>query len=363
MFLKAALFGLLPLAVATKHNLFVGGFDGAFVYSLEFDDETLSLDLVKNISSHSSHLWLALSHDKANLYGVEEGGWASYKVKNGTDVDYETSVASDGNCSTTRGIFIIAAEKPPYNVYADPFGNCANVVSVDETGTLDSNLQNISYYSGSGVHGMALDPAGDYIYAADDSGNAIWTYSIDNSTGLLTFVSAISAPTTGAAPRHAAVHPGGKYIYVILEESNELAQYKIDPSTHIPDFTNVTYSLLNPGQDSSTFWSDDAAVTPDGRILWATSRSRDDTANGTISAYSLSPDGAIESRIFLTNTTTTGGTANALSVPSWSNQYVALTDSSLGFVQIWTIENGTGKIVSEVLLVDGGCCANVAWVN
>lgn len=68
---------LLPLAVATKHNLFVGGFGNAFVYSLEFDDEALTLNMVKNISSKSGHSWIALSHDKTNLYGVETGGYVA----------------------------------------------------------------------------------------------------------------------------------------------------------------------------------------------------------------------------------------------------------------------------------------------
>lgn len=98
------------------------------------------------------------------------------------------------------------------------------------------------------MHGLALDPTGEYLYAADDSGNAIWTYSIDSATGLLTQVSNISAPTTGANPRHATVHPQGTYLYVVLEEANEVAQYSIDPTTHIPEFTNVTYSLINDGK-------------------------------------------------------------------------------------------------------------------
>ncbi|ROV86992.1 hypothetical protein VSDG_10090 [Cytospora chrysosperma] len=363
---KTFLIGLLPLAVATKHNLFVGGFEGAYVYSLVFDDETLTLDMVKNISSNLAHSWVALSHDKANLYGVQLGGWASYTVENGTDLTYDTSLAIEGNCTEslgTRGIFIIAADKPPYNVYADPFGNCANVLSVDSTGTLEANLQNISYYPGSGVHGMAFDPTGDYIYAADDLGNSIWTYKVDNTTGLLTFVNVIAAPTAGADPRHATVHPGGAYLYVVLEGSNQVAQYNIDPTTHIPQFNNVIYSLLHPGQNNSDFWSDEVAVTPDGRTLWATSRSLSDTINGTISAYSLAADGAIESQIFLTDTTTTGGLANAVTVPAWTSQYVALADAAVGIVQIWTIENNMGKIVAEVSLNDGGCCANAVWVD
>lgn len=174
--------------------------------------------------------------------------WASYTVEDGTDLSYDTSIAMSGNCSTTRGIFIIAADKAPYNVYADPFGNCANVLGVDPVGTLETNLQNVSYYSDSGVHGMAFDPTGNFLYAADDMGNTIWTYKVDETTGLLTYVSATAAPTSGANPRHAAVHPKGQYLYVILEESNRVAQYNINPTTHIPQFSNVTYSLIDAGK-------------------------------------------------------------------------------------------------------------------
>lgn len=52
-----------------------------------------------------------------------------------------------------------------------------------------------------------------------------------------------------------------------------------------------------------------------------------------------------------------------MTVPAWTSKYVALADSAVGFVQIWTIEDGKGKIVAEVSLDDGGCCANAAWVN
>ncbi|ROV86727.1 hypothetical protein VMCG_10943 [Cytospora schulzeri] len=323
---KRSFIGFLTLAVATKHNLFVGGFGNASVYSLEFDEETLTLDMFENISSNSGHSWIALSHDKANLYGVEIGGQGS-----------STSAMTPPKPSVGTAAQLMASS----NVYADPFGDCANVIGVDSTGTLDANFQNISYYSGSGT--------------------TIWTYEVDNTTGLLTYVTTTGAPTTGANPRHATVHPKGKYLYAVLEQSNEFAHYSIDPASHIPQFINVTYSLLNA--DSSIFWSDDVAVTPDDRTLWVTSRSRDDTANGTISAYSLSADGAIESRIFLTNTTTAVSTANTVTVPAWSSQYVALPDPSVGIVQIWFIEHSMGSIVAKVLLEDGGYCENAAWVD
>ena len=40
-----------------------------------------------------------------------------------------------------------------------------------------------------------------------------------------------------------------------------------------------------------------------------------------------------------------------------------LTDSSVGFVQIWrvTANGGSAEVVVTVQINDGGCCANAIW--
>lgn len=152
-----------------------------------------------------------------------------------------------GNCSTSRAIFAVAATKPPYNVYGTPFGgvaNCGGVFSVDDNGALDEQIQNYTYSSSSGVHGLALNSDNTFLYSADDTANTLWTHSVDSTTGKVTLVSSISGPATGSDPRHVTVHPTGQYLYVILEGANKVAQYTIDQSTGIPSFENVSYSLL-----------------------------------------------------------------------------------------------------------------------
>lgn len=144
----------------------------------------------------------------------------------------------------------MAATESPYAVYGSPFGgsaDCGAVMSVDENGTLSELIQNYTYKSTSAVHGMAMNSANSILYSADDSGNTLWTHSVDNTTGELTYVASLAGPATGADPRHVAVHPEGQYLYVILEGANELAQYSIDQSTGIPSFQNVTYPLIPSG--------------------------------------------------------------------------------------------------------------------
>ncbi|OMP89293.1 Carboxy-cis,cis-muconate cyclase [Diplodia seriata] len=363
---------LLPsLVSATVHHLFVGTFSGANLYAVEFDDQTLSLSLAANISAHAAHAWIAFSHDKRALYAVEDGGWTSYRVDNATSLTHTATLPLTGaNCSSDRSIYVVGAAHPPYAVYGDPFGDCANVLSVDaDTGALADVAQNVSYTTGtSGVHGMALSPDGRFLYSADDSGNAVWTHAVDAATGVLTEVESSAAPVEGANPRHAAVHPDGGYLWVVLEEANELAQYTLDKETGKPVFDNVTYPLIPESElanNTANYWSDDVAVAASGHFLWASARSRDETAPGYISGYQLSPTtGAIVKQLFLTNTTTSGGSANAVTPAPFSDEFVALTDTQEEFVQVWRYVNGTkAEVVARLDLQDGGCCANAVWLD
>ena len=119
-------------------------------------------------------------------------------------------------------------------------------------------------------------------------------------------------------------------------------------------------------------------LSPSGRYLWATSRSQA-AANqtGQISVFLLADDGAIIKKMFMVNTTTTGGIANAISPAFWSDEYAAMADNSNrvqnGYVQIWKmqgrketsdgIEYQTAVPVAKADMGDTGCCANVIWYS
>lgn len=107
------------------------------------------------------------------------------------------------------------------------------------------------------------------------------------------------------------------------------------------------------------------ALSYSKNTLWTTARARSSNSTGYISAFSLSSTGAIESQLFVTATSTSGGTANAVTPSDFTDKYVALTDSSVGFVEIWTIadDNSAATLVAHLDLDDGGCCANAVWYS
>lgn len=199
-----------------------------------------------------------MQHDKKSLYGTsftaDHPSFVSYTLANGTNiVANNKTLTMGGNCANTSAsaIFVVASSKAPYTVYGVPFGtdaSCGSVMSVDSNGALDEVIQDYNYNSSSYVHGTAFSPTEAFLYSADDSGNQIWTHSVDPSTGKLTLVDVIEAPDTGDNPRHVAVSPSGKYLYAVLEEANELAQFSINEATGKPTYHNVTYPLIPTGE-------------------------------------------------------------------------------------------------------------------
>ncbi|TVY59276.1 Carboxy-cis,cis-muconate cyclase, partial [Lachnellula cervina] len=365
-FVSLAVLGLFATVRGDVHQLIVGTFGTESLYTLEFDDVALTMDLIGNYTASAASSWIALSHDKKNLYGTSFStapAFVSYTLGNATDILYNSTLDIGGNCTSSKAIFVTAATEPPYAVYGTLFGSnadCGSVYSVDENGALSELIQNYTYKSTSGVHGMALDSKNSFIYSADDSANTLWTHKVNSTTGELTLVGSVSGPVTGADPRHLAVHPEGQYLYVILEGANELAQYSIDQSTGIPSFENVTYPLIPSNASNADYWSDEVALSFSNNYLWATSRARSTNSTGYISAFSVASNGSIISQLFLEPTTSSGGTANSVAPSEFSDKYVALTDSATGFVEIWSLaSNGSAaSVVAHVDIADGGCCAN-----
>lgn len=68
-------------------------------------------------------------------------------------------------------------------------------------------------------------------------------------------------------------------------------------------------------------------------------------------------------QLFLTPTTNSGGSANAVEPAEFSEQFFAITDSGSNFVEVWEIaENGTSASAVAHLGLESGP-ANVKWYS
>jgi carboxy-cis,cis-muconate cyclase len=66
-------------------------------------------------------------------------------------------------------------------------------------------------------------------------------------------------------------------------------------------------------------------------------------------------------------TTTSGGAANSVAPADFSDEFVALTDSEVGAVEMWRLKEGSNgteaSVVASVSIKDAGCCANAIWYD
>ena len=151
----------------------------------------------------------------------------------------------------TRAIFLLPANKPPYNVYCNPFYNYAghgNIFSVNTDGSMKENIQDYEYCDESAIHGMVFDPTETYLYSADMWANRIWCHKKIDDQGKLETVGFTAAEGSKDHPRWVEMHPTGNYLYALMEAGNRLCEYVIDPQTHLPVYTHRSFPLIPPGK-------------------------------------------------------------------------------------------------------------------
>ncbi|KAF2086032.1 carboxy-cis,cis-muconate cyclase [Saccharata proteae CBS 121410] len=359
------------------HHLIVGTWTkpGA-IFTFQFDDEALTLDLVNraDIPHDEPISWMTFNHDKKNIYGASMKTWSSYTVKSPTDISQNAShpIAGDPRAASkdtnTRAIFVLAAKKPPYNVYGNPFYDHAgygNVFDVTEDGHLKSNVQNYEYEPKTGIHGMVFDPTETYLYSADMGANKIWTHKKDAATGQLSLVGSVDAPKDKDRPRWVEMHPSGNYLYALMESGNTLAEYTIDAQTHLPVFTHHVYPLIPPGlrYNQKNYRADVVQINSSGTHLFATTRSNTIGVPGYISAFELDPVGSINRHMFMNPTSSSGGHSNAVAPCPWSDEWIAITDDTVGFIEIYRWDGEFLGRVARCECTEPGFGMNAIWYD
>ncbi|KAH9825915.1 Carboxy-cis,cis-muconate cyclase [Teratosphaeria destructans] len=306
-----------------KHHLFIGTWTppGA-IFTITFDDETHALTLLHRtpIPPDEPISWLTLSHDRTHLYGAALKKWSSHAITTPTSLHPTASLPMGGDpraadaTTRTRAIFVLAAQKPPYCVYGNPFYDHAgfiNVHAVRPDGTLDRNIQDRP------------------------------------------------APTPPPPP---SLPP----FFKPPPSRTKPPSLFPTPTTHTPTYTTHTYPLIPP--DFATFHpnmyrSDVVCVSCSGRYLFATARANAPHLTGYISVFRLRDTGEVERQLCLNPTVTSGGHSNAVAPCPWSDEWVALTDDEQGFVEVYRWKDEWLGRVAHLDVKEPGFGMNAAWYD
>jgi 6-phosphogluconolactonase len=76
---------------------------------------------------------------------------------------------------------------------------------------------------------VVVHSSGKYLYASNRGDDSIVVFSIDGTSGNLTFLQRVS--TQGKTPRHFAIDPSGKLLFAANQNSGNVVIFNLDPAT------------------------------------------------------------------------------------------------------------------------------------
>ena len=204
------------------------------------------------------------------------------------------------------------------------------------TGAIDGNNPAFCCFNS-----VVVDPSGKFAYVANGGGGSasVSMYTINATTGALTSIGTI---TTGGDPVSVAVDPAGKFAYVTNSSSNDVSMYTINATTGA--LTSI--GTITTGGDPVS-----VAVDPAGKFAYVTNSTSNDVSMYTINATT----GALTS----VGTIVAGTDPVCVAVdPSGNFAYVA--NFSSNDVSMYTINVTTGVLTPIGTIAAGQSPSSIA---
>jgi 6-phosphogluconolactonase len=307
-------------SAATTTTVYVGTYTDAGsrgIYRLAFDPATGTLGAAVLAGEARNPSFLALHPSGRFLYAVNEtddfdaqhsGSVSSFAVDAKTgDLTLLNQQASGGAHPCH-----LAVDRAGRNLLvANYSGGTVAVLPIGADGRL-APASSIRAHEGSGpnkarqekphAHGISLDTAERFAFAADLGADRIFVYRFDAAKSTLEpHGSASLAP--GSGPRHLAFDPAGRFLYSIDELTSTITAFAYDPAQGLlsPQQTVPTLPLGWSGDNSTA----ELAFTTDGRFLYGSNRGHDslalfsvDAASGRLTPAGHAPAGGAAPRHF-----------------------------------------------------------------
>jgi 6-phosphogluconolactonase (cycloisomerase 2 family) len=103
--------------------------------------------------------------------------------------------------------------------------NQINVYSIASDGTIAPIAAPNTFETLQSVpHSIALEPTGQFLYAANLNSNSVTVFQVDTTTGRLTN---IQQQATGISPNYLLIHPNGKVVYTCDTDSDQVSMFTI----------------------------------------------------------------------------------------------------------------------------------------
>lgn len=170
--------------------------------------------------------------------GAPDGWIYGFSVSAGvlTALPFPNPISSDGINPTGLAI----DPKGSFLYAANTSSNCISIFSIGASGAL-SELQNCALSVNVSPVSLILDPKGAYLYVANQGSGNIGVYSISSTTGyptILTTSSNTGAFYTKGSPSFLVSDPGGEYLFVGSQGSSAgIQSFSVNGGNLTPVFT------------------------------------------------------------------------------------------------------------------------------
>lgn len=247
-----------PIAVAVEPG-------GKYAYVVNRGSSTISGYIIDNVVGSPTYGQLAVNDMNAGtpttittvntptsitihpsgkfVYVVSEGAGATLPAISAYAINATTGVLSvvDLNPSPASTTLTLAAGTVPYTIVVDPSGRFAYVPNYAggsvSAYTVNQTTGALTFAgtvaAGTGPASVAVDPAGNCALVANNGVNSttVSAYTIDQATGALT-AAAGSPFTAGTEPRSVAIDPvAGAYAFVANAGSNNVSGFSLNLAT------------------------------------------------------------------------------------------------------------------------------------
>lgn len=244
-------------------------------------------------------------------------------------------------------------------------GSRISVSRIGTGGAVEGEAQQI-LPTGKNAHAVITDRANRFVYVPTLGSDRIEQLAFDAASGTLRPLDPPHvAVQPGDGPRHLVTSPDNRFLYVLCELSGAVVQYAIEPANGtLSEINRVASvppeSVLIPGKPRNgpldpeahrMIWCADIAITPDGRHLYTTERTRSriasfriDKATGQLSYVTTNP---------------TGQQPRGIRIDSGGELLIASGEKA-SYLTVFRIDSATGSIM-ETGRFDCGKGAN--WVE
>jgi 6-phosphogluconolactonase len=192
-------------------------------------------------------------------------------------------------------VYIALDHTERWLVCASYSGNTVAVHAVNAQGQAVATPTCFFPTGGVKPHAIGLSPDNRFVYVPHLGSDELQIYPFDADSGLLDVASMHSVRLPeNFGPRHLVLSPNGRFLYLLGEMSGQIAVFERNATTGSLTWIETVSTLppdtpLRPGMarvpsgvqetapvDLSTLiWCADLLVTPDGRYLYSTERTRD----------------------------------------------------------------------------------------